>query len=147
MKKWLCFLVVGLMAISCVPRAEAQLGSSTQWATREFDLEFPGGPLESLIEQIHEQVPELNVIVEEEARNIEVQSLKFHNIVVASVLEAIEELLEPAIDVGPSNGPIEATPPVILIRVKRGQMRTAAFATKNISEDKNGDTLRELIEF
>ena len=141
------------VAYSLVLAAAACLSSSAlaqnapEWSHKKFSLEFPGGRLDEFIEHLQAQTPELNVVVAEDVQSVHVQSFRLQNVTVVDVLDTLDELLEPQIEIGPVSGRLESTTPIILIAGNPARQRTAAFSTRSIIVKDGAPTVLEAIEF
>ena len=91
---------------------------------QRVDIQFSGGPLIDLVEVIHENFPEVNLIVSEKAESVVVRPLQLRQVGFMGVLNLMTQITEPAldaswdgpndliymIDVEPESGPANPTP-------------------------------------
>jgi hypothetical protein len=84
----------------------------------KFDLDFPGGTPDQLVEAITQQIPILNVIVPSEHKEVKLPAMKMRNVNVKQLFEALEAANQKTIPyqtaVGPQ-GPFQVSERVITV--------------------------------
>ena len=137
-----------LMTSLALPVELSAQSQAPEWGKQKISVDFAGGTIETFVETLREQVPDMNVVVAEEVKDLPVQPLRLNNVVIPAVLETLEELLRPQIDIGPVGGGRDADQtPVLLIRRDTSRRQTAAFGTKRMPKENVGNELMQSIEF
>jgi hypothetical protein len=125
--------------------AQPDPGESPMWANQSFSVDYEGGPLDDFVGRLEQQLPGLNLIVHTQAKDIAVQPLSLKNVNAMVAISALQELLEPRIEVFEVKGPSSESK-VMILRPRQVPLRTTAF---HLGEQPNGGAAKtlEVIEF
>lgn len=141
-------MMILILALSLGAAVCAQPGADArpESADPTFSLDYPGGKLDSFVAQLEKQVPGLNLIVHSQAKGIEVQPLSLKNVNVTVAISAIQELLEPRIEVFEIKGP-PGKSKVRILRPRQIPVRTTAFHLGPDQQNGGATKALDVIEF